>query len=360
MADGGDEQDKSEEATPFKLSKAREKGSVARGTDLSFLASLVAFAGFLIVAGEAMLSGLMQMMRQTLALGIVSAADPRAAIGIAGEAYSSITRPLILLGATVLSIVALCEIIQLRGFVVSAQPLVPDFTRLNPAKGLKRMFSMRLLKQALKSIIKLLVYTTGAILIARSAITALGPTIADATTLAGALHVSAMRMLWVFVFVALLVAAIDQVIARGEFRKQMRMSRREVTREAKDREGDPRLRHKRKQLHAEFAQRSASLGALPGSDMLIVNPEHFAVALGYDRTTSAAPVVRAKARNLHALAMKRRATQLDIPVFEMPPLARALFADTDAGAEIGTDHYHAVAALYFKIAAADGDRGDRT
>lgn len=351
MAEASTEQDKSEEATSFKLTRAREKGSVARGIDLSFFAGLLALAGFITMAGETALTRVMAMTKRSLAAGIPRATDPHATLDIVAAAYDPALRPIILLGVTVLAVVALLEIVQLRGFVFSTHPLKPDFTRINPATGLKRLFSMRLLKEALKSIIKMAIYTTAAVLLVRSAIHGAGMTVVDASSLVAALRASGMKLLWVFVILAMFIAVVDQVMARGEFRKQMRMSRREVTREGKEREGDPRLKRKRKQLHAEFAKQSKGLGALPGSDMLIVNPEHVAVALAYDRARSSAPVVRAKGRNLHAQLMKRRAFQLGIPIFESPALARALFAQCEPGVEIGADHYHAVAEYYFKLGA---------
>ncbi|WP_034158862.1 EscU/YscU/HrcU family type III secretion system export apparatus switch protein [Sphingomonas sp. ERG5] len=359
MAEASQEQNKSEEATPFKLQHAREKGSVARGTDLSFFAGLLALAGFLTIAGEALVGRLAEMMRRALAAGIERAGDPHEATAIVAASYWPALQPIILFGGTVVAVVGLLEIIQLRGFVFSAQPLKPDFSRINPAKGLKRLFSIRLLKEALKSLLKMTVYTVVAFLLIRAAIRDPGSAITDAWTLSGALRSSAMKMLWTFIAIAFFFAALDQILTRGEFRKQMRMSRREVTREAKEREGDPRIKSKRKQLHAEFVKRSGGLSALPGSDMLIVNPEHVAVALAYDHDKSDAPIVRAKGRNLHAQTMKIIARRLGIPIFESPALARALYADCEPGREIGQDHYHAVAEFYFKLAATRANPIDK-
>lgn len=349
MADDGSEQNKSEEATPFKLQRAREKGSIARGTDLSFFAILLALGGFLTIAGTTLLSRLASMMQRSFAIGIANAGDPHQASSIAALSYRPVLQSVLLLGGTIVAIVLLLEIVQLRGFVFSAHPLKPDFSRVNPAKGLKRLFSMRILKEALKSIVKMTIYTVLAILLIRAAIDGRGRVIADAGGLADAMHVTGMRLLWAFVATSFFVAVIDQLLTRGEFRKQMRMSRRDVTREGREREGDPRLKRKRKQLHAEFVKRAQGLGAVEGSDMLVVNPEHVAVALHYDRERSSAPMVTTKARDLHALMLKRQATRLGIPVFESPVLARALYAECEAGQEIGAERYHAVADLYFKL-----------
>jgi flagellar biosynthetic protein FlhB len=170
-----------------------------------------------------------------------------------------------------------------------------------------------------------------------------------------------LRLLFMFILVALFVAIIDQVISRREFLKQMRMSRGELTREHKEREGEPRMKQKRKQLHAEFASQARSFGSLKGSDMLIVNPQHYAIALAYDSKRMDAPRVTAKARNLHALELKRRAALLSIAVFEQPELARALYKACDRGDAVPASRYRDVADLYLQLmrdrAGKDADAG---
>lgn len=344
----GQEQNRSEEPTPFKLRRAREKGQVARGMDLGFLAGLVALAGFAIVAGERVIASLAQLMRQALA-ATGGAGDPQEAAAVAAALYWPAMRPIALLGGTVVMIVLLLEIVQLRGLVFSSHPLKPDFGRLNPAKGLKRILSMRMLKEALKNVIKMAAYVTVTALLIWSLVSTPGRSQEGAEGLAAAMGGSAMRLLMLFILVAIFFAAIDQIIVRREFHKQMRMSRSEVTRETKDREGEPRIKQKRKQLHQEFARQGKSLGSLPGSDLLVVNPQHFAVALAYDPARMAAPTVTGKARNNHALAMKREAFRLGIPIFEDRPLARSLYARVQTGREVGADDYHGVAALYIKL-----------
>lgn len=351
----GQEQNRSEEPTPFKLQRAREKGQVARGMDLGFVAGLVALAGFAIVAGDRLVADLAQLMRQSLA-ATGSAGDPQEAAAVAAALYWPAIRPLVLLGGTVVLIVLLLEIVQLRGLVFSSHPLKPDFSRLNPAKGFKRIFSMRMLKEALKNVVKLAVYVTVTTLLIWSLVATPGRSQDGADGLATAMSSGAMRLLLLFILVALFFAAIDQIIVRKEFHKQMRMSRREITRETKDREGEPRIKQKRKQLHSDFAKQGRSLGSLPGSDLLVVNPQHFAVALAYDPARMAAPTVTAKARNNYALAMKREAFRLGIPVFEDRPLARSLYAACDTGKEVGANDYHGVAALYIKLHKARSTR----
>ena len=349
MAEQEQEQNRSEEATPFKLRRAREKGMVARSLDLGFFGGLAALAAFLLIAGDAVAARLAESMRRSIVAGIGSAADPQQAPALIAASYAPALQAVVLLGGTVVAVVVVLEIVQLRGLVFTSHPLKPDFSRLNPAKGFKRIFSVRMLKEALKNVLKLAAYSAVATLVVMAAVEAPRRAGADALGLVEGLEGYGLRLLFLFILVALAFVALDQLLVRREFAKQMRMSRRELTREHKEREGEPRIKQKRKQLHAEFARQAEGLGKLPGSDLLVVNPEHFAVALAYDSAAAAAPTVTAKGRNRHALALKRRAFTLGIPIFENAPLARRLYAECPAGAEIGADHYRAVADLYFKL-----------
>jgi flagellar biosynthetic protein FlhB len=211
---------------------------------------------------------------------------------------------------------------------------------------------MRMLKDALKNVVKLAAYVTVAWLLIRSIIAAPKLGSNDAQGLALAMQAAGLRLVLLFLLLALVFLAIDQIIVRREYLKQMRMSRRELTREFKEREGEPRIKQKRKQLHAEFAKQGNQMRALPGSDMLIVNPQHVAVALAYDPARMGAPRVSLKARNNWALAAKREAFRLGIPIFEDRALARRLHDECDAGAEIRETHFRAVADLYLKLQAS--------
>ena len=346
------EQNRSEAPTPFKLQRARERGMVARSAELGFLGGLVGLALFVGMAGYKLIASLTQMMRRSLSAGIEHATDPGQARAMIGEAAWSVLEPLTLLGGTIVAVVILLEILQLRGLIFTAKPLKPDFTRLNPATGIKKLFSPRMLKETLKTVLKTAVYVGATWWLIQDSIARYGVIATEGDRLAGAMLSAGLRLIFAFIAIAVVFVIIDQVLVRGEFTKQMRMSRREVTREAKDREGDPRIKSKRKQLHAEFVKQSAGTGNLPGSDMLIVNPEHFAVALRYDQQRMRAPSVSAKGRNRFALALKHEANRLGIPVIASPPLARALYRGATVDAEIPPEHYEAVAEFYIALRRA--------
>lgn len=346
---GNAEQDRSEAPTAFKLQKARERGSVARSVEPGFVASLVALAAFLLASGEALAAALGGMMRRALSGAFAVAADPHGVVGEIGGLCRQALAPVALLGATAIAVTILLELVQLRGFLLTCHPLKPDFNRLNPAAGLKRLFSARLLKETLKSIAKCAAFALATWLVLSAAVARHAEAAGDGERLAGVLNAAAMRLLLAFLLLAVGFALLDQILVRRDFLKQMRMSRREVTREARDREGEPRIKRRRKDLHKELVAQGRGMGALPGSDMLIVNPEHFAVALRYDPDRMEAPAVAAKGRNTHALTLRTQAARLGIPIVADPPLARALHRRCAIDATVPADRFAAVARHYIDL-----------
>ena len=348
MAENQD-QDRTEEATPFKLRKAREKGTVARGMDLGFLSVLIALTAFVSMSGVMHINAMAAQMRAALALNIDSTSRPEQVLAIASERLWPVFYPVLLLMGVAVTIIIFLEMLQLRGFVFSGHPLKPDFSKLNPAKGLKRLFSLRMLKETLKNIIKMAAYAGCAYLFIRYSVNNHGAAAIDAKALAQIILQSGVRLLLLFMALAFVFVILDQIIVRKEFGKQMRMSNREVKREVKDREGDARQKQKRKQLHKEFVQQSESLRNVAGSDVIITNPHHYAVALKYDTQTMDAPKLTAKGRNNFALAIKRQAFRHGILTIENRKLARALYMRGRLGSEIGDDLYAQVAEIYMRI-----------
>jgi flagellar biosynthetic protein FlhB len=339
------EQDKSETATPFKLDRARRKGSVARGTDLGFLTGLSAFVGYMWITGPSFGSTVSDVMRRAIVSAPELAADPHAVIAATGMLAQALWRPISMMAASILFVVLLFEVIQ-TGVVFSAEPLKPDFTRLNPAQGLKRLFTLKLLIETAKNLLKMVVYTFVGWMIIRTAIYERS---SDAADLAWLMAKTGFRMLAAFALTAFLFAVLDQIINRRSFSKRMRMSRREVRRESRDREGEPRMKQKRKQMHAEFVRMSTSLRAIRDADVLIVNPRHVAVALRYDAKRMGAPQVISLGTDRFAQRLKRLAFIYGIPVVEDQELARALLKGGALGKQIPEANFRPVAAVYNRL-----------
>lgn len=351
MAQGGEEQDKSETATPFKLDQARRKGMVARGMDLGFFTALTGFAIAAEVMGADLVQRLAQTVRRTFTVISSVGAAPYPTIVAARESMAILG----LLAAPAFILLALgivVEIVQLRGLVFSAEPLKPDFSRLNPAKGLKRVFSLRMLKELLKSLIKFAVYGAAAFLYIRHAGRELAQRAGNGRDLAPALVEAAGDLLLLFLILAAALAMLDQVMARREFAKQMRMSRRDVTRETREREGEPRQKQKRKQILAEILQQAAAAANVKGADVLIVNPIHYAVALRYRPELGDAPVIQARGRNAYARRMRDAARKGGVVIVRNPRLARALYHEGVVDRPISAAHFVAVADIYIMLRRA--------
>lgn len=344
MSQDDSEQNKSEEATPFKLNRAREKGSVARGMDLGFLAGAAAFTGFVWMLGASAVSAVTLASRRTLASAASVSPSAGEILAATGALFGAALRPFAFLTAAIFLTVIVLELIQV-GPVFSTEPLRLDFSRLNPATGLKRLFTVRLLVETAKGILKLAVYGALAFVIIRSALAVTLPTITSAGGLSDAIGHNSLGLLFVFLGAAGGFAALDQMLVRREFGKKMRMSRREIRRESRDREGDPKLKQKRKSLHREFVQASESLRGVKGADVLITNPTHFAVALRYDQSRMAAPQIVSRGANMFAMRLRRLAFSYGVVIVSNPPLARALFR-CELNSPVPEALYPAVATLY--------------
>lgn len=342
------EQDRSEQATPFKLERARRKGNVARGTDLGFLTALIALLLYMWIAGDGLGESLSRASRDAFVTAPSVAEGPGALIALTGHVFGTMIRPLAFFGVTVFLTVLLFELVQ-TGFVFSVEPLKADFSRLNPAKGLKRLFSKRLLIETGKNVLKFGVYVGIAWLVGRQAVKNAILSVGDAGALSEALFGAGLRLVAWFALAALAFAVLDQLIVRKEFGKNMRMSRRELRREVREREGEPRQKQKRRQLHADFASASKSLRGVKTADVIVTNPVHYAVALRYDAASMAAPLVVSRGANALAGRLKQLAFRYGVVIVEDRALARALYRGTIVDGQVPESLYREVAQLYMAL-----------
>lgn len=342
------ELDKSEQATPFKLKKAREKGQVARGMDLGFCVALAVLLLYLWISGPGLGGDIARASRDAIVTARSVVGGQNELFALAGHVFAAALKPLLVFAGALFLTALLFELLQ-TGVVFSAQPLKPDFSRLNPAKGLKRVFSKRMLVETLKNVLKFVVYAAIAWLAARRAIDDYVAHVGDAAGLAQAMFGAGLKLTAWFLLAAIGFAALDQLLVRREFGKNMRMSRREVRREHRDREGEPRQKQKRKQLHAEFVKASQSLRGVRGADVVITNPTHYAIALRYDAASMAAPLIVSRGAGDLARRIKQLAFRFNVIVVEDKKLARALFRRAALDAPVPEAFYQEVAAIYNRL-----------
>lgn len=345
MAQTDTEQDKSELATPYKLEQARQRGQVARSTDAVVAAVFVALTLAWFGLGDRLLTGLRTLAQVLLA----TVGNRQWSVRSATSTFEVLGFDLMSLLLPVLAIVALAAAaatVAQTGPVFSAEPIKPQWERLNPAAGLKRLFSLRLAFDTFKSVLKLALLGAVLWLTIRSDagdLVLLG--MQTTTGQANLLQDHAGALLMRLTLALIVIALIDLGYSRWEYSKKMRMSSREVRDEHKQREGDPRIRSRLRELRAAMLNRSRSTNKLPQADVLITNPTHLAVALVYRHGEMAAPQLLTKGAGEIARKLREAARAHGIPIVQNPPLARELYRRLDLDGWVPEDLYPTVARI---------------
>ncbi|RMG56585.1 MAG: flagellar type III secretion system protein FlhB [Gammaproteobacteria bacterium] len=335
-------QERTEEPTPKRLREAREKGQVARSRELNTTLVLLTGAFALFFSGPFMLSRLEALVAGSFEIDRQAIFDtqglPAVLMSALGDALLLITPLLAFLLAA-----AILGPMSLGGWAFSLDAVRPKLEKLDPIKGLGRIFSLKGLMELAKTLAKFVVVTVAAALLlwmSESELLQLG-----GQPISLALAHTAQILLWGFFVltgVLVLIAAIDVPFQLWDHHRQLRMTRQEVKDELKETEGNPEMRAKVRQIQREMAQQRM-MAEVPKADVVITNPTHFAVALKYDQRQGSAPRVVARGADLVAREIRSIALQANVPVFEAPPLARALYWNTRLGQEIPADLYLAVA-----------------
>ena len=365
MAEQEDAQEKTEEATPRRLEKAKEEGQIARSRELATTLILMGGALGLWVLGGQLAKGFGDVMQHNLSFDRRAILDERVMFAQLGDSLFAVMQTLFILLAIMFLLGVLANILQ-GGWLLSLKPLLPRLERLNPIEGLKRMFSLKALVELFKAIAKFLLVALVAIFVLagfESSLLEIGkqglrPAISHAVQviLWSALALSA---------VTILIAAIDVPFQQFEHRKKLRMTRQQVRDELKDTEGRPEVKGRIRQLQRELAA-SRMMVEVPEADVVITNPEHFAVALRYDTEAglgdgvgSGAPILVAKGADQLALKIREIADFHDVPIVESPVLARAIFYTTELDTEIPEKLYLAVAQVLAFIHQVKGRMRNR-
>ena len=335
-------QERTERPTPKRLEEARKRGQVPRSPELAAAAVVLAAGCGLELSGRRAASALSALMRSGLALRRAQTFDEGALVGhLAAQVAQALSACAPILLATLAA--ALAAPLALGGWNLSFEALTPDFTRLSPLNGVQRIFSIRSLVELAKAFAKfLLVAAVAAAFLWSSSgrLLALGgeplePAIADAAALSG-------RALLALAASLAVIAAIDVPWQLWNHTRQLRMSRQEIREELRESEGSPEVKGRIRRMQQEVARRRM-MQEVPKADVVVVNPTNFAVALRYDERRMRAPVVVAKGAGEAAARIREVAAEHRVPIFEAPPLARALHRAVPIGGEIPASLYVAVA-----------------
>ncbi|MGN0908067.1 MAG: flagellar biosynthesis protein FlhB [Succinivibrio sp.] len=339
MADDGE---KTEQPTGKRLSDARSKGQVPRsreaGTFVVLLAGVVslwAFAGMLA-------SGMRALMLNSFSLTREQAFTSDEMRRIFLQDLGDIAIPLL----GIVAIVLVCSLIGnilIGGFNFSGKAVTPDFGKLNPLSGLKRIVSLNSLIELIKGIAK--VACIGAVCyfaLSGMAGQVLKLSFIDPMAGIGSALRLLFRMMLIIVCAMLPIVLIDVPYQKWHYIRQLRMTKQEVKDEFKDIEGNPQVKNKIKSMQMKIAARRM-MAKVPKADVVVTNPTHYAVALSYDPHGSTAPLVVAKGVDDVAEMIKRIARETNVPVIPIPPLARSLYYTTDLDHEIPRGLFKAVA-----------------
>ena len=337
-----DGQEKTESATPKRLEEARRRGQIPRSKDLSAAAVLMAAGAGLSALGSQIAGGLHGVMTRGLTLTRDQSLNPEHMVPtLSSAAWDAATICMPILGLIMLA--AILAPLVLGGWSFSTEALMPQFNRLNPMSGIKRMVSMQALVELGKTLAKFAVVAIVAIMVLRRetpALLGLGSEPMGAA-IGHAIRLSGSGLIWVSSGM-LLIAGFDVPYQLWSYAKQLKMTREEVRQESKEAEGSPELKGHIRRMQREIASRRM-MSDVPKADVIVTNPTHFAVALRYDDKRMRAPIVVAKGADVLAARIREIAGEHKVPIFEAPPLARVLYRNVEIGDEVPADLYVAVA-----------------
>jgi flagellar biosynthesis protein FlhB len=344
MAEGDDSASRTEEATPRRLEEARKDGDVPKSAELAQVCALAGAFAAVALGGGALARNLADAL-----LPFIAHPDT---IEVSGEAGSHVAwqvmqaaSPVLasVLGATMLAGVG-GNLIQ-HGVLFTTAKLAPDFSKISPAEGFKRLFGIDGLMNFLRALLKVLLVSAVAwwVLAPHAAELPGLVTVGPLGVLTYSVDVGKSLMMAVLALLAL-GAVLDFIWQRQRFMTRMRMTKEELKEDFKQSEGDPHVKARQRQLRMERAKKRM-IQRVPKATVVVVNPTHYAVALRYEQGETPAPECVAKGVDAVALRIREVAEEHGVPVIEDPPLARALYANVEVDQIIPQQHYEAVAKI---------------
>ena len=343
MAENSDDsQDKTEEPTEKRLEKASDEGQVLRSQDFSVAMTLFGFAALLVMISSAAIETFKRLYQYNFTLDSAVTRDAGLMVDkIAGSV--GIVLPLVGLVCSLLLLGVIVGASLFGGIGFSIKAAQPKLSRMNPLNGLKRMFGSHALFELVKNILKTVLISVVTGLVLYFYVNSLGALsvlpVQQAMNSAGSILLTATLLITASLF---LIALLDMPWQYFQHTKKLKMSMQDIKDEMKESEGQPEVKARLRQRQREIAM-NRMMAAIEHADVVITNPAHFAVALSYTPGSSEAPRVVAKGMDQTAARIRERAQQHQVPIFESPELARALYFSTKLDDMIPEGLYHAVA-----------------
>jgi flagellar biosynthetic protein FlhB len=330
--------DKTEEPTDRRRQEAREKGNVARSNDLNAASLMLGAALAMLLFGMPVTKSLAAFTRRYLGGEAWRSVDRNSVArefgGVLEQAAAAVL-PLLLFMAAVAIFSNLVQV----GFLLSPDTIQPKLARVSPLQGLKRIFSMQSLVKLGASLGKLIAVVAVAAWAIWSPLPEfLGLIGADPASIMEYTRQSLVALAFQLAAVLLLLAVLDFGFQKWKHSQELKMTKQEVREELKNMEGDPHIRHRRREAHRKLAQ-AREINHVKDADVVITNPTEIAVALKYDPEKMPAPTVVAKGMGEIAARIRRIATEHGVPIIERKPLARLLYRDVKVGQAIPVELY---------------------
>jgi flagellar biosynthetic protein FlhB len=341
MAENEDGQERSEEATPKKLADAKKKGQVARSKELTTMMVTVGGATILLFTGADLAEALKTLLARSLSPEFLLVDSETL---IVSRLYKTLLMGMLsiwpIMATALLAVLVSSTILGGWVFSLSVKP-----EKMNPIKGLGKLFSLRSLGELAKAIMKMVFIGVAAIwLLSGMADDILGLSLQSPKE---AIVNSGLQLAWFFFVVSLplvAIAAVDVPWQLWNFNKELKMTRQEVRDEHKESDGSPEGKARMREMQ-QAAANNRMMEKVPTADVIITNPTHFAVALRYDEARMGAPILLAKGADNIAAKIRELGTEHNIPIVESARLARAIYASTDLDSEIPGGLYLAVAQI---------------
>lgn len=352
-----DDSSKTEEPSQKKLEDARKKGEVVVSREVNHWFMILAATLFVMVLAGPLMADLGAGMRAFIARPHGMVVEDSAGIGAIFMQLLKLILVALLVPFLAFIVAALAGAAIQTGFMWAPEMLEPKLERVSLMKGFGRLFSMKNFVEFIKGILKLTVVAVVMLALVWPALPAIEHTVQVPVALMLAeLKSVSLRVLGGVLAIMFLIMVLDYLVQRQMFMKRMRMSRHEMKEEYKQSEGDPQIKQRIRQIRAERARRRM-MAEVPKADVIITNPEHYAIALEYKPPQHQAPIVLAMGVDLIAQKIKEIARENNIPIVENPPLARALYATAEMEKQIPHEHFRAVAEIIsyvFKLKAKGG------
>lgn len=344
MAEGADDEDKTEEPSAKKLREAREKGQVAQSKEINtwviLLTATLLMGTVGISVGQRLSDNLVAFIAAPHQFNMDGGSVRDIFMDMLGDLVAVIGLPMLVFFFAA----GLASFAQV-GPMYSTQSLEPTIDKINPLKGAKRVLGSKAWIEFAKALIKMILVGTVTTII-------LVPIFDKAPAMVGLyphrmieIMLGETHQLLVAVLCVLFVfAALDYGVQRYQLMKQLRMSKQELKDEYKQTEGDPHIKARLRELRIKRS-RKRMMANVPNASVVITNPTHFAIALEYNQEKSGAPVVTAKGQDKIALRIREIARENNVPIVENKPLARAMYDNAELDMEIPEEHYKAVAEI---------------